>query len=346
MNQSLGGREMLEVSNLRKAYGAELVLGPIDYRFPRSGIVEVSGPNGSGKSVLLRLIAGFGSTSAGRISFKGKDIEKMSAAARRRLGIFYLPQSLELNVDTMVNDVVADRHSKEVLGSSSTAKLQEIIWNLRAREAVIVLLDEPIFLHTEKAVNEIQKLSSEILIIYASHRPLFIRNTGKLSLGRGLLSDEAPPVLSIQFTHDLLPQEQIENRIFEFVRGRSALAVNGHLIYKGFPPLATLAVLEQFSRTAQNKNRLRESLELLRVTPLNYKKPIREFSGGNRQKIAIAFALAQAPEYLLIVDLFRGLDISGVQAVVGFLSNCTSVVHVVSTDQYHADLVQRLRVRA
>ena len=49
---------MIEVENLRKAYGERLLIDGLSFRLPPGGIVGIIGPNGAGKSTLFRMLTG------------------------------------------------------------------------------------------------------------------------------------------------------------------------------------------------------------------------------------------------------------------------------------------------
>jgi len=52
------GNVVLEVENLSKSYGENLLFENLSFSLPKGGIVGVIGPNGAGKSALFRMIAG------------------------------------------------------------------------------------------------------------------------------------------------------------------------------------------------------------------------------------------------------------------------------------------------
>jgi len=52
------GNVVLEVDNLKKAYGDKVLFDGLSFKLPPNGIVGVIGPNGAGKSTLFKLITG------------------------------------------------------------------------------------------------------------------------------------------------------------------------------------------------------------------------------------------------------------------------------------------------
>src|SRR5215207_920226 len=52
------GDLVIEVSNLRKAYGERLLIDNLSFSLPRGGIVGIIGPHGAGKTTLFRMLTG------------------------------------------------------------------------------------------------------------------------------------------------------------------------------------------------------------------------------------------------------------------------------------------------
>ena len=52
------GDLVIEVKNLRKAYGERLLIDALSFSLPRGGIVGIIGPNGAGKTTLFRMLTG------------------------------------------------------------------------------------------------------------------------------------------------------------------------------------------------------------------------------------------------------------------------------------------------
>jgi sulfate-transporting ATPase len=61
------GELVIEVKNLRKAYGERLLIEDASFNLPRGGIVGIIGPNGAGKTTLFRMLTGVEAADAGEI---------------------------------------------------------------------------------------------------------------------------------------------------------------------------------------------------------------------------------------------------------------------------------------
>ena len=88
---------ILSVRGLVKRYGALVVSDGISLDVDEGEALGILGPNGAGKTTLFNLIAGTAAPNAGRILFRGRDITRLPASRRCRLGIsrsFQIPHPL------------------------------------------------------------------------------------------------------------------------------------------------------------------------------------------------------------------------------------------------------------
>jgi len=65
---------LLELKNVKKAFGSLLALDGINLEVNKGEIVGIVGPNGSGKTTLLHVISGYYHPSEGAIIYKGQSI--------------------------------------------------------------------------------------------------------------------------------------------------------------------------------------------------------------------------------------------------------------------------------
>jgi branched-chain amino acid transport system ATP-binding protein len=78
---------ILNATGLSKRFGALVVLSQVDFRVGPGEAVGIVGPNGAGKTTLLNVLSGAYPPSGGAVEFAGRDVSKLDAAARNRLGI-------------------------------------------------------------------------------------------------------------------------------------------------------------------------------------------------------------------------------------------------------------------
>lgn len=77
----------LSLAGVNKSFGALRVADDISFDMPEGQALGIIGPNGAGKSTLFNLIGGTLPVSSGRVEFDGRDVTKLAAADRCRLGI-------------------------------------------------------------------------------------------------------------------------------------------------------------------------------------------------------------------------------------------------------------------
>jgi sodium transport system ATP-binding protein len=77
---------MIEVSDVRKKFGAVQALGGVSFKAADGQITALLGPNGAGKTTLLRLLVGLLQRDHGSISIDGVDPERDPMAVRTNIG--------------------------------------------------------------------------------------------------------------------------------------------------------------------------------------------------------------------------------------------------------------------
>lgn len=83
---------LLEVDNLRTAYGAVVVNREVSLRVDANEIVTIVGPNGAGKSTILRAVCGLLKPQQGTIRYNGADVTGYSADRMATLGVVMSPE--------------------------------------------------------------------------------------------------------------------------------------------------------------------------------------------------------------------------------------------------------------
>src|SRR5882757_2297884 len=78
---------LLELDHVTKRFGRVVIAEDLSFTVGPGEVVGIVGPNGAGKTSLFGLISGDLSPGAGQISFDGRPVTKLDAAARCRLGI-------------------------------------------------------------------------------------------------------------------------------------------------------------------------------------------------------------------------------------------------------------------
>ncbi|HVB14517.1 MAG TPA: ABC transporter ATP-binding protein [Candidatus Dormibacteraeota bacterium] len=78
---------LIVVRDLEQNFGGVRAVAGVSFSIEKGRITGLIGPNGAGKSTTLDMIAGATRPSSGTISFQGRDITRLAAYQRARLGI-------------------------------------------------------------------------------------------------------------------------------------------------------------------------------------------------------------------------------------------------------------------
>lgn len=100
---------MLEVNNIRKAFGQTEVIKGVNLRVEQGDVVAVIGPSGSGKTTLLRCLNFLETADAGEMTFDGTQIyfgkisKKEIADIRKKTAFVFQNYNLFLNKTALAN---------------------------------------------------------------------------------------------------------------------------------------------------------------------------------------------------------------------------------------------------
>ena len=93
---------VLEITDLRKAYGSTVALSGVDLRIEAGEICALLGPNGAGKSTLVSIVSGLLRPDTGSVMISGIDAVAQRDAVRSFLGV--ASQELAIYPTTSVRD--------------------------------------------------------------------------------------------------------------------------------------------------------------------------------------------------------------------------------------------------
>jgi branched-chain amino acid transport system ATP-binding protein len=180
---------MLEVTDLRVAYGQIEAVKGVSFRVPEGSIVTLVGANGAGKTTTLAAISGLLRPRAGSVTFAGRDLTRLGAHTITRLGVVQVPEgrdilatmtiqeNLELGAygrrdrDEVRRDIARMLERFPILGqrrgglagslSGGEQQMLAIARGLMARPKVF-LLDEPSMGLAPQLVREIFRIITEL----------------------------------------------------------------------------------------------------------------------------------------------------------------------------------------
>lgn len=200
---------MLEINNLRKAYGERTVLDIDSLKINRGETVVIVGPNGSGKSTLLKILSGVISQSEGSFSLNGElyYLPQQSIPFRKsvRKNILFSSRDnadKELRCDELLKELnlthLADKNAKGLSGGEcQRLALGRILIN----RCDLLLLDEPSSAAdiegTEIIENAIKRYREETgcAILMTTHSPNQALNLADriIMLREGRIAEEGSP---------------------------------------------------------------------------------------------------------------------------------------------------------
>lgn len=88
--------DILTIEQCNVDFGHVRILRGMTVSVPAGASAALVGRNGAGKTTTLRTAMGLVKTKAGRITFEGKDITRLPAEGRARMGIGYMPEERRL----------------------------------------------------------------------------------------------------------------------------------------------------------------------------------------------------------------------------------------------------------
>ncbi|GMA62132.1 ATP-binding cassette domain-containing protein [Alicyclobacillus fastidiosus] len=90
---------LLQVSHIKKKYGAIEALRDVDFNIYPGEVIGLVGDNGAGKSTTIRMLSGVEEPDEGQIIFEGKPVSIKGPLESQKLGIETVYQDLALALD-------------------------------------------------------------------------------------------------------------------------------------------------------------------------------------------------------------------------------------------------------
>lgn len=189
---------MIEIKNLTKKFGPNIVLDDISFTVNKGEILGFLGPNGAGKSTTMKIITSFWTPTKGSVKVEGADVISDSIKTRQKIG--YLPETVPLYDEMRVYEYL--RFVAEIRGIDKTevkARIKEVVDTCGLKKVVrkpieelskgfrqrvglaqaimhkpdILILDEPTTGLDPNQIVEIRdlikKLGQEKTVIFSTH---------------------------------------------------------------------------------------------------------------------------------------------------------------------------------
>lgn len=95
---------MLQVKDLKVAYGTILALKGISFEVRKGEIISLIGANGAGKTTTLHSISGLIKKQGGTVTFKGGDVTNLAADKIVRAGLIHVPEGRRVFANLTVKE--------------------------------------------------------------------------------------------------------------------------------------------------------------------------------------------------------------------------------------------------
>ena len=121
--------DILIIDKLTKWFGNLAAVNDLSFNVVEGEILGMMGPNGAGKTTVFNLITGAYGPTGGTIVYRGKDVTRLSAAHRCRLGIgrtYQIPRPFE-NMTVLENLLVGAEYGGQLKGKEARSLCAEIL---------------------------------------------------------------------------------------------------------------------------------------------------------------------------------------------------------------------------
>jgi ribose transport system ATP-binding protein len=198
---------LVTMEGIKKSFPGVHALSDARFELHRGEVHALVGENGAGKSTLMKILAGVYSKDAGRILFKGREVEIHNPRAAQHLGISMIHQELNLmphltvaqnifigreprrNPKFILDDKAINEQTREVLSrlnltfdprtkvADLTVAKQQMVEIAKALSlnSEVLIMDEPTAALTETEIEELFRIVRQLRetgvgVVHISHR--------------------------------------------------------------------------------------------------------------------------------------------------------------------------------
>ena len=145
----------LVVESLTKRYDGVVAVREVSLSVERGTVHALIGPNGAGKSTLINCVSGLYQSDSGRILLSGKDVSRLPAHVRARMGLARTFQNLQLVSSlTVLENVQLGIRSRRSAGPDFCAWLFSASFEAEERGRALGILQQFAMAHLAAALPE------------------------------------------------------------------------------------------------------------------------------------------------------------------------------------------------
>jgi glutamate transport system ATP-binding protein len=125
----MSDQNLVELRELRKSFGDNLVLDSVDLSVARGEVIVIAGPSGSGKSTMLRCVNGLETPDSGEIHFDGRPVRpgKSLPGIRAEIGLVFQQFNLFPHMTVLDNITLAPIKVKGTQVAQARERAQELL---------------------------------------------------------------------------------------------------------------------------------------------------------------------------------------------------------------------------
>jgi glutamate transport system ATP-binding protein len=124
------GRYLVELDQVKKSFGDNLVLDGVNLTVERGSAIVIAGPSGSGKSTMLRCVNGLEPIDSGEVRFDGTPVDysgKALSRLRANIGVVFQQFNLFPHMTALDNIVLGPIKAKGVSREEAESRARELL---------------------------------------------------------------------------------------------------------------------------------------------------------------------------------------------------------------------------
>ena len=220
----LRNHDVIEIHQLRKAFGENQVLRGFDMKLHRGENLIVLGRSGSGKTVLIKCIVGLLKPDSGKLKVLGNDIPSLSETeldlVRRKIGFLFQGSALYDSMTVRKNLEFPLRHHHRKISENQVEQLvREVLENVGLLKTIDLMPAELSGGMKKRIALARTLILKPEIIIYDEPTGGLDPITAKEISHLILKMQDKYETSSLVITHDLVCTEIIANRIVILIDG-------------------------------------------------------------------------------------------------------------------------------